>query len=251
PPPQKATPATRPTPQTPPKKPAAPAKELGELPEWNLGDLYASIDDPKIKRDLDRADEYSKAFEDDFKGKLAALVAQPDGGLALAQAVVRYEQLDDLLGRLISFAGLVHAGDTDDPARAKFYGDVQERITAASTHLLFFVLELNRIDDAKLEAAMHEPKLAYYRPWLEALRKQKPDQLEDRVEPLPHEQSVTPFGARNRLFAEPIARFRFKVRRQSLAIEPTLSLMQDPDENQRRAAAEALAKTFKESLPQF
>jgi oligoendopeptidase F len=233
------------------KKSAAPASELGELPEWNLGDLYAGLDDPRIKRDLDRADEYSKGFEEDFKGKLAALVDGPEGGLALAQAVVRYEQLDDLLGRLISFAGLVHAGDTVDPTRAKFYGDVQERITAASTHLLFFQLELNRIDDSKLEAAMREPKLAYYRPWLEDIRKEKPYQLEDRVEQLFHEKSVTAYGAWNRLFDETIARLRFKVERQSLAIEPTLSLMQDPDESKRRAAAEALAKTFKKVLPQF
>jgi oligoendopeptidase F len=228
-----------------------PAKGLGALPEWDLADLYAGIDDPKVKRDLDRADEYSRAFEDDFKGKLAAFAEQPDGGRALAQAVVRYEQFDDLLGRLISFAGLVHAGDTVDPARAKFYGDVQERITAASTHLLFFVLELNRIDDGKLEAAMREPKLAYYRPWLEDIRKERPYQLEDRVEQLFHEKSVTAYAAWNRLFDETIARLRFKVGTQSLAIEPTLTLMQDADEKNRKSAAQALAKTFKVNLPQF
>jgi oligoendopeptidase F len=226
-------------------------KELGDLPEWNLSDLYAGVDDPKVKRDLDRADEYSKAFEDDFKGKLAALLDQPDGAIALAQAIVRYEQLDDLLGRLASFAGLMHAGDTVDPARAKFYGDVQDRLTTATTHLLFFVLELNRIDDAKLEAAMREPKLAYYRPWLEDIRKEKPYQLEDRVEQLFHEKSVTGYGAWNRLFDETIARLRFRVGQKSLAIEPTLSLLQDPDGDRRKAAAEALAKTFKASLPQF
>src|SRR5438105_3202110 len=119
---------------------------LGALPEWNLADLYAGIDDPAVKRDLDRADAYSMAFEEDYKGKLAALAEGPDAGPALAEAVKRYEQLDDLLGRLISYAGLIHAGNTIDPARAKFYGDVQERITAASIHLLFFVLKLNRID---------------------------------------------------------------------------------------------------------
>jgi oligoendopeptidase F len=232
------------------KKSAVP-KELGDLPEWNLSDLYAGVDDPKVKRDLDRADEYSKAFEDDFKGKLAALLDQPDGGIALAQAIVRYEQLDDLLGRLASFAGLMHAGDTVDPTRAKFYGDVQDRLTTATTHLLFFVLELNRIEDTKLEAAMREPKLAYYRPWLEDIRKEKPYQLEDRVEQLFHEKSVTGYAAWNRLFDETIARLRFKVGRQSLAIEPTLSFLQDPDEERRKAAAEALAKTFKASLPQF
>src|SRR5262245_58874975 len=233
------------------RKFAAPAKELGELPEWNLGDLYAGLDDPKINRDLDRGGEYSKAFEDDFKGKLAALLEQPDGGLVLAHAVVRYEQLDELRGRLISFAGLVHAGDTVDPTRAKFYGDVQDRITAASTHLLFFVLELNRIDDAKLEVAMSDAKLGYYRPWLEDIRKDKPYQLEDRVEQLFHEKSMTAYSAWNRLFDETISQLRFKVGGKSLAIEPTLTLMQDPDEKKRKAAAQALAETFKENLRLF
>jgi oligoendopeptidase F len=246
---------TRPV-SKPAAKPAAKAaskasKGLGALPEWNLTDLYAGIDDPKVKRDLDRADEYCKAFEDDFKGKLAALAERPEGGAALAQAVIRYEQLDDLLGRLISFAGLIHAQNTVEPARAKFYGDVQERITAASTHLLFFQLELNRIDDAKLEAAMREPKLAHYRPWLEDIRKEKPYQLEDRVEQLFHEKSVTAYSAWNRLFDETIARLRFKVGPKSLAIEPTLTLMQDPNEKLRKTAAQALAKTFQANLPQF
>jgi oligoendopeptidase F len=229
----------------------AATKALGKLPEWNLADLYGGIDDPKVNRDLDRADEYCKAFADDFKGKLAALAERPDAGSALAQAVIRYEQLDDLLGRLVSFAGLVHAQNTVDPVRAKFYGDVQERITAASTHLVFFVLELNRIDDAKLEAAMRDRKLAHYRPWLEDIRKEKPYQLEDRIEQLFHEKSVTAYSAWNRLFDETVARLRFRVAGKSLAIEPTLTLMQDPSEETRKAAAQALVKTFKANLPQF
>ena len=108
------------------------------MPEWDLTALYAGIDDPSVKRDLDRADRYSIAFEEDFKGKLAALAGGPDAGKKIVEAVKRYEQLDDLLGRLASYAGLVHAQDTVDPVRAKFYGDVQERLTGASTHLLFF-----------------------------------------------------------------------------------------------------------------
>ncbi len=235
-------------------KPAAKPQgrtSLGALPEWNLADLYKGIDDPTVKRDLDRADRYSLAFEEDFKGKLAALADGPDAGRALASAVIRYEQLDDLLGRLISFAGLIHAGNTVDPARAKFYGDVQERITSASTHLLFFVLELNRIDDAKLEAAMADPALGHYRPWLEDIRKEKPYQLEDRIEQLFHEKSVTAYSAWNRLFDETIASLRFKVGTKSLAIEPTLNLLQDPREHIRKSAAQALAKTFKENLRVF
>jgi oligoendopeptidase F len=234
-------------------KPAANAavKGLGKLPEWDLTALYAGIDDPAVKRDLDRADRYSIAFEEDFKGKLAALAGGPGAGRKIAEAVKRYEQLDDLLGRLASFAGLVHAQDTVDPVRGKFYGDVQERLTGASTHLLFFVLELNRLEDETLETAMADPELGYYRPWLEDIRKDKPYQLEDRVEQLFHEKSVTAYSAWNRLFDETIARLRFKVGTKSLAMEPTLKLLQDPREDKRKAAAQAMAVTFKENIRQF
>ena len=224
---------------------------LGALPEWNLADLYAGLDDPQVKRDLDRGAAESLAFEQAYKGKLAALAEGPAAGAALAEAVKRYEALDDLLGRLMSYAGLLHAGDTVDPARAKFYADVQERVTAASTHLLFFTLELNRLDDAKLEAAMRDGALAHYRPWIEDIRKEKPYQLEDRVEQLFHEKSVTGYSAWTRLFDETIASLRFKVGSKSLAIEPTLNLLQDPRPATRKAAAQALAKTFSKNLRTF
>jgi oligoendopeptidase F len=225
--------------------------KLGALPEWNLSDLYPGLDSPKIKRDLEQADSDCVAFEQEFKGRLAALATGEGAGGALAAAVKRYESIDDRLGRLISYASLVYAGNTTDPVSAKFYGDIQERITAASLHLLFFTLELNRIDDGQLDAAMRDPALGHYRPWIEDVRKEKPYQLEDRVEELFHEKSVTGYSAWNRLFDETIAGLRFKIAGKSLAIEPTLNLMQDSDGKKRKAAAEALAKTFKENLRPF
>ena len=225
--------------------------KLGALPEWNLNDLYPGLDSPEIKRDLEQADSDCAAFEQGFKGRLAAMAAGESAGRALAEAVKRYEAIDDRLGRLVSYASLVYAGNTMDPVRAKFYGDVQERITAASLHLLFFTLELNRIDDAQLDAAMRDPALGHYRPWIEDVRKEKPYQLEDRVEELFHEKSVTGYSAWNRLFDETIAGLQFKVAGKSLAIEPTLNLLQDADGKKRKSAAEALAKTFKENLRPF
>jgi len=246
----KKTAARRPAKNGPAR--AARAKTaLGTLPEWNLNDLYAGLDDPQIKRDLDRADVECVAFEEAYKGKLAEMARSPDAGAALADAVSRFEALDDLIGRLSSYAGLLHAGDTVDPARTKFFGDVQERLTAASTHLLFFALELNRIDDALIEAAMAVPALGHYRPWIEDVRRDRPYQLEDRVEQLFHEKSVTAAAAWNRQFDSTIARLRFKVEGKSLPIEPTLNLLQDRSGAKRKAAAEALAHTFKENLEQF
>ena len=235
---------------TPRKKPTTPPK-LGALPEWNLDDLYRGLDSPELKWDLENAETRCVAFEADFKGKLAGLAAGPDAGKALAAAVKRYEALDDTLGRVMSYASLRYAGNTTDTAVAKFYGDMQERITTASLHLLFFTLELNRIDDARLEAALADPALGHYRPWVEDVRKEKPYQLEDRVEKLFHEKSVTGYSAWNRSYDETIASLRFKIGGKPLSIEPALNMLQDADGAKRKAAAQALAKTFKANLRPF
>jgi oligoendopeptidase F len=224
---------------------------LGALPEWDLSALYSGLDDPAIKRDLDRTDADCLAFEEAYKGKLAALAAAPQGGAALGEAVRRYEAISDRMGRLGSYAVLIHEGDTVDPARTKFYGDMQERMTAASTHLLFFELELNRIDDAQLEAVLADPVLDHYRPWLEDVRRYRPYQLEDRVEQLFHEKSMTAYTAWNRQFDATIANLRFKVSGKTLAIEPTLNFLQDRDGKKRKDAALALAHTFKDNVAQF
>ena len=190
------------------------------------------------------------AFEESYRGKLADMAASVEPGRALAAAVERYESIDELLGRLDSYAGLLYAGNTTDPARAKFYGDVRDRLTAASSHLLFFTLDLNRIEDAALEPALADRRLARYRPWFEDIRKERPYQLEDRVEQLFHEKSVTS-RAWHRLFDETLASLRFDVEGEELAIEPTLNLLQDEREARRRAAAEALAETFRANLRLF
>jgi oligoendopeptidase F len=227
------------------------AGKLGRLPQWNLDDLYPGIGSPEVERDLAAADAGCAAFAHDFKGKLAEMAAGENAGQRLAEAVKRYEALDDLLGRLSSYAALSYAGNTGDPKIAKFYGDVQERLTTASIDVLFFTLELNRVDDAALEAAMADPALGHYRPWLEDVRKEKPYQLEDRVEQLFHEKSVTGYSAWNRLFDETVAGLRFRIGGKQMAIEPTLNLLVDTDGKKRRMAAEALGRTFKENLRPF
>jgi oligoendopeptidase F len=241
----RSTSALRKPNKTKPTTASKTASKAGKLPEWDLADLYSGIDAPEVGRDLQKMDADCVAFETDYKGKLSERTAQDDGGRWLAEAVKRYEAIDDLAGRLGSYAGLVHAGDSVDPAISKFYGDVTERLTAASIHLLFFPLELNRIEDAVIERALETPELAHYRPWIEDLRKDKPHQLEDRVEQLFHEKSQSGYTAWNRLFDQTISSLRFRIGGKELAIEPALNLMQDRDGKKRKAAAEALAKTFK------
>ncbi|QGZ34872.1 M3 family oligoendopeptidase [Stappia indica] len=225
------------------------ASELGTLPEWNLADLYPAHDSPQVAADLAQAARDASAFEERYKGKLDEMARR--SGAQLAGAIREMEALDDLMGRLASYAGLFYSGNTTDPVRQKFYGDVQEKLTTASTHLIFFALELNRIDDAVLDEAARDPELGHYRPWLDDIRKARPHQLEDRIEQLFHEKSVTGAGAWNRLFDETMAGLRFDVDGTELSLEPTLNLLQDADGSRRETAAKALSKTFRQNLPVF
>jgi len=226
-------------------------EDLGALPVWNLTDLYPAMDCPEVLTDLDRMAREATAFETKWKGTLAGHLDAAGGAGTLAEAIRAYEGLSDLIGRIISYAGLQHALDVSDPQRAKFFGDVREKVTDASVHLLFFPLELNRLDDAKIEAAMEEPALGHYRPWIEDERKERPYQLDDKLEQLFHEKSVTGRAAWNRLFDETMAGLRFEVDGEELTLEPTLNLMQDADEEKRRKGARALIETFQDNLPVF
>jgi oligoendopeptidase F len=230
---------------------AAGDAQLGALPEWNLADLYPGMDSLEYARDLEKAARICAEFAARWRGKLSEIAAGPQAGAQLLEAVQDYEDIEDLLGRIMSYAGLIYSGDTTDAARAKFYGDAQEKITNASSDLLFFTLELNRIDDALLETAMNESALGHYRPWIEDTRREKPYQLEDRVEQLFHEKSVTGRGAWNRLFDETIASLRFQVEGRELTLEPTLNLMQDKNAETRKQASEAIAETLKAHLRTF
>ena len=222
--------------------------QLGPLPEWNLGDLYSGIDAPELAADLAQASQRAKDFESNAKGTLAGILDRLDVA-QLTTFIREYESLQDLMGRIGSYAGLVYCGDTTDPQRAKFYGDIQGKLTDAASHLIFFELELNRQEDARLDALVaSDPALSHYKPWFADIRSEKPYQLSDELERLFHEKSQTGRSAWNRLFDETLAAMRFQFNGEELGLEATLNHLQDGDETKRKAAAESLAETFKANL---
>ncbi len=228
----------------------APSNELGDLPEWNLADLYSAPDSEEVRRDLEEGAAEAKRLKETYQGKLSDTAKS---GAGLAKVVKTYEALADRLGRLGSYAGLRYAANQADPERAKFYGDVNEKLTAMWTDLLFLELELNQIDEAVLEAALEHPELSRYRPWFEDLRKEKPYQLSEEIERLFTEKSQTGAGSLNRLFNETMSSLKFDVdgAAEPLGLEATLNLMSEQDGKKRQAGAEALAKVFKDNLRLF
>jgi len=222
-------------------------QDLGALPTWDLSALYPSPDAPGIATDLALLTEECAAFARDYEGRLAALDTA-----GLLTAILRWEAIQRRSGRLGSYAALRYYQDTTDPARAKTFGDMQTALTDATTPLVFFTLELNRIDDAVLDATVGaDPALARYKPVLDRIRKMKPHQLSDELERFLHDQSVVGAAAWNRLFDETLAGLRFDVLGESRPLESTLDLLSDTDRSRRQAGAETLATVFAANLPLF
>ena len=219
---------------------------LGDLPEWDLTDLYASEDAPELQRDLDWLEKECAAFAADYEGKLASLDAA-----SLLECIERDEKISAIAGRIMSFAGLRYHQITTDPGRAKFLSDCQEKITTYTTPLVFFTLELNRLEDDAL-AAMYagNDDLARYKPVLDRIRAMKPYQLSDELEKFLHDLGVVG-DAWERLFDETIAGLTFTVDGEELGIEGTLNLLTEQDRAKREAAARELARVFGENIRTF
>jgi oligoendopeptidase F len=219
--------------------PVASRPVLGRLPEWDLSDLYDGIESAALASDQDKAAAEAAAFRSRYQGQLAGL-----SGDALAEAVAAYEALEERLGRIASYAQLVHSGNLSDPTIGKFYQSIQERTNAITSDLLFFTLELNRIEDAVLEDKLARPALARYRPWLRDVRAIRAHQLADDLERLLHEKRVAGSAAWVRLYDETMAELRFPLDGENLTSTEILDKLTDRDAAVRRAAA----KSFGEGL---
>ncbi|HVJ41478.1 MAG TPA: M3 family oligoendopeptidase [Dongiaceae bacterium] len=220
--------------------------DLGSLPNWNLADLYNGPQDAEIQRDLTAAADRSKVFRKTYEGKLASL-----SGAALLTAIEEYEVIQELLGKVMSYAQLVYAANMADAQLAKFQQEVNERANDISVETLFFSLEINKIEDAVLTKQMTHAPLQRFAPWLDATRAFRPHQLSDEVERLLHEKYLTGRAAWNRLFDETVADLRFDVDGKSLTSNEALNLLTDRDPTKRRSAAAAISKGFKDNQRLF
>ena len=222
-------------------------KDLGNLPEWDLTDLYPTTDGPEITRDLAWLEKECANFAANYQGQLADLDA--DGLLA---AVRRYEKIDVIAGRIMSFAGLRYYQCTTDSDRAKFMADCQDKITTYTTPLVFYGLEFNRLEDDHLSGLLGaNADLARYKPVFDRMRAMKPHQLSDELEKFLHDQSTVGSAAWNRLFDETMAGLEFSVDGETLNLEATLNLLTEQDRSKREAATHALAGVFRENIKLF
>jgi oligoendopeptidase F len=197
---------------------------LGDLPEWDLSDLYTSEDAPELLRDLDWIKKSCKNFSKDYESKLINLDAT-----GLLGAVQRYEAIDVIAGRIMSFASLRYYQLTSDPGRAKFMSDMQDKLTTLTNPLVFYGLEFNRLnEEVLLKLIGQNSELARYKPVFDRMRAMKPYQLSDELEKFLHDQSVVGAAAWNRLFDETVASLVFHIDGEELPLEAAANFRTEP-----------------------
>ncbi|RJE86447.1 M3 family oligoendopeptidase [Paracoccus onubensis] len=226
---------------------AAKGNDLGQLPEWDLSDLYPAPDSAELSEDIEKLARDVADFAKAYKGRLAELSASE-----MLACIESYERIDIIAGRIMSYAGLRYYQNTTDAERAKMLGDLQGRITDITTPLVFFSLEFNRIPDETyntLFSAADGP--ARYKPVFDRMRAMRPHQLSDELEQFLHDNSVVGAAAWNRLFDETTAALEFEVDGETLGIEATLDRLTDHDRNRRETAAHALANVFQKNIKLF
>jgi len=222
------------------------SSELGQLPDWNLNDLYTATDAKELIRDLNWLEKECNEFAKSYEGKLHTLSDKE-----MLNCIVRNEKISSISGRIISYAGLLYYQKTTDADRAKFLSDMQEKITVFTTKLVFFSLEINSLEDEFLDKLFTKnDQLARYKPVFEKIRAMKPYQLNDEIEKFLHDLGIVG-DAWEKLFDETIAGLTFKIGDESLNIEATLNLLTDQNRENREKATRELARVFSENIKVF
>lgn len=217
------------------------ARTRSELPVWDSSDLYAAPDDPRIAADLTAAavevavlKKYEGAFE------AARSEAAKLGGL-IAEGIALYETIADRLGAVGAYAALKAQTALADPEIGKFQADVSLKIQTIALDTLFVTLELNRLEDAEIDAALDAvPAAKRWTPWLRRVRLNRPHELDAELERFMAERTAAVMQW-TRLYDETFARLQVKAGRETLTFNAALARLSDADAGKRKRAAEGAA----------
>jgi len=211
--------------------------------EWDLEPLVYGEGEAGVDRLLSETTERASAFAERYAGKLEKIESAE-----LERAMLELAEIQDMLGRAASYAGLLFSTDTADPARGALLQRTQERATEIETKLLFFDLEWAALDDARAEELLADEGLEFCRHHLRSARRYRPHLLTEPEEKILSEKSISSESAWGRLFGELVSALRVELDGDQIPLEVALSRLQAPDREERRAAAVAVTHTLEPGL---
>jgi len=223
----------------------APVKPPAEaLPQWGLEDLYAGREDPRIEVDIEAGAKINAELAA-LKGAFIAGRKEPAKlGELIDRGIGLYQGATDKLWGVGAYAGLASSISRDDPAWARFEGDIRTRTSQIAADSLFFTLELNELEDAEIEAALKAyPAAARWRPWLRRVRLSRPHELSQELERMLLDRGPA-VANWVRLYDDTLASLAVRTGRDGLTLAEALNRLSDPDAGRRKSAAQGLARAL-------
>lgn len=224
-----------------------------QLPSWDLSDFYASPQDSKVEADLQKLSDKCHGFAEAYEGKITlSSETKSEEAEFLSKSIEDLEQIEELMGKLMSYAFLNFTTQIDQPQAQQFYQKIQEAVTQQSAHLIFITLDLNKLEEDRLQKAYElSATLKRYKPWIDVLRLYKNHQLTPDLEKLFMEKSLTSSTAWNRLYDETLEGIEFAFQQKKLPLSEILDKLSHKDPVIRKEAAESLSKGLVSRLPVF
>jgi oligoendopeptidase F len=210
---------------------------------WDLSPLYSGHDDPKIDADIGDSHKAAAAFKKRYHGKVASLSAEE-----LFDAIKEAERIQELVYKASVYAYLHFSTNTSEPQRGALLQKMQEAQAALSTELLFMQLEWIAVPDDQAAKLVADPALAEYRHYLESARRYKPHVLTEPEEKILTEKTVSGSSAWSRLFTELTSAIKVKIDGEEQTLEKALSILQRPDRDKRKQAAEAITEAIGQGI---
>ncbi|MBQ7502324.1 M3 family oligoendopeptidase [bacterium] len=219
--------------------------EKEALPSWDLSDLYASCEDPKIKEDLQSCAEQAKRFDEKWRKKFTVgTYCVRD----LNKALQEYEALEVSLSYPLAYAHLRSAVESQKQEVKVLEQFCREAAVEIESGLVFFELALSKISDSMWEKISKSQALKPYVHYLGEMRKQQKYVLSEAEEKLMQQMSQSGRQAFARLFAETVSSLRYPLKKdgktENLTQSELLALFHDPDRSLRRRAAQVLSKVL-------
>lgn len=216
-------------------------KTGAEQVEWDLSDLYNSIEDAALQKDKEKVGELADAFAKKYKGNIADLDAA-----GLKEALEEYEEIIEMVGKIGSYAHLIWSTNTNDSEYGKLMQEANELSSEIHQKLVFFDVEWLQVDDEKAQKLIESEELSHYEHYLETSRRYKPHVLSEKEEQVLSAKKVTGRSAWNRYFDETMGAARFELDGEELTQQQALSKLHDSDRELRKRAHSALTETFKD-----
>lgn len=221
-------------------------KNLKNIPSWNLADFYSSIKDKKINSDLKTIEKETDNFEKNFCGKISKLSA-----VKLFEAIKKYEEICEKIGKISSYSYLIYASDLSNQDNISFHQNTNETLSKSESKLIFFTLELNKIEDKKIAELLKNKDLKKYQPFIRDSRAFRKHQLSEDLEKFSLEKNITGRAAFVRLFDETVNNLKFDYLGKVLNSQEIFDLMSNKSEKIRKSAAKSIGKTLENNSKTF